>query len=77
MIYLNIDAELGTVIFSGLCAVVGQLPMETQKKIVKFQHELIHAVNDEQAAAKAPAPMPAAEEGGEGNERRTEDSEDL
>ncbi|MGI5873141.1 MAG: hypothetical protein ACOX8R_00560 [Bacillota bacterium] len=55
MIYLNIDAELGTVIFSGLCAVVGQLPMETQKKIVEFQHELIHAVNEEQAAAKAPA----------------------
>lgn len=51
MIRLYIDTELATTVFSGLCAVVDQYPTEAQERIVELQHDLIHAVKEEQAAA--------------------------
>ncbi|MGI5873515.1 MAG: hypothetical protein ACOX8R_02500 [Bacillota bacterium] len=55
---LYVDEELATVIFSGLCAVVAQQRIETQVKIVECQHDLIHGISAERAAAMAPAVQP-------------------
>ena len=64
MIRLYIDTELATTVFSGLCAVVDQYPTEAQERIVELQHDLIHAVKEEQAAAireRAAAMAPAVQ----------------